>query len=163
MKASEPIILIDNDQAWLETLSEYLQDKGFFVETAEGPLTGLQRLEAEDIHVAVIDFEMPEMNGLELLRAIRERRHFTVVLLLSSEEDPRLAERARQAGAQAFLSKTMKPNLLLRELVQILTVCLTLAAMWKALIEHFDRLLPAPEPERRPLLLPWFRGNPELN
>src|SRR5262245_1369057 len=103
MVASKPILLIDNDQAWLETLSEYLQDRGFGGPTAQAPSEGIEVLDSDDIRGAVVDFEMPEMNGLELLREIRRRDKALVVLLLSSEEDPSIPEQARAEGAQGFL------------------------------------------------------------
>src|SRR5262245_57766590 len=98
MKATPPVVLIDDDRGWLDTLSGYLRGKGFDVWTARGARPGLAVLEEHDASVAVIDFEMPDMNGLELLREIRERGQHVAVLLLSSEEDPRVAARALEMG-----------------------------------------------------------------
>jgi CheY-like chemotaxis protein len=89
--------------------------------TADRPQLGSALLEkCEGIRAVVIDFRMPEMDGLELLRQIRRRRHLPV-LLLSSEDDPALAARALAEGARAFLSKTTAPRLLLARLRQLLT------------------------------------------
>src|SRR5262249_11565564 len=63
MMTAPEILLIDDDRVWLQTLAEFLQDRGFRVWTAEGPRPGQTLLEEHDVLVAVIDFEMPEMNG----------------------------------------------------------------------------------------------------
>src|SRR5437879_3858406 len=81
MNATPQILLIDDNRAWLETLSEYLRDRGFAVRTADRPSRGLAILEKDDVRVVILDFELPEMDGLELLRQIRRRRPVPVLLL----------------------------------------------------------------------------------
>jgi DNA-binding NarL/FixJ family response regulator len=108
------ILLIDDDRAWLETLSEYLQTKGFATRTSDDPARGLKLLEDSAITLAVIDYHMPGMNGLELLRRLREHRPQVTVFLLSNAEEPFLAQRALAEGARAFLSKAAAPRLLAR-------------------------------------------------
>lgn len=144
MKATPQVVLIDDDRNWLETLSEYLQDKGFDVCTARGARPGLEVLEDNDFSVAVIDFQMPEMNGLELLQEIRERGRHVAVLLLTSEEDPRLATRALELGAQAFLSKNQAPRKLLPKLMALLAAAAVEAILARILAGRPDNLLPPP-------------------
>jgi DNA-binding NarL/FixJ family response regulator len=120
MKASARIALVDDNRAWRETLAEYLQDKGFEVFTAENARSGLELLESKDIRTAVIDFHMGEMNGLELLLALRRRYVPVAAFLMSSDEDPTLPSRASAAGARAFLPKSVAPTAFLRMLLQLL-------------------------------------------
>jgi DNA-binding response OmpR family regulator len=122
MNGSSPILLIDDDPAWLKTLADCLEHEGFAVRTADRPQAGLALLEkAGAVRAVVIDFRMPEMNGLELLRQIRQRRRHLPVLLLSGEDDPALAARALAQGARAFLCKTTAPRVLLTRLLRLLT------------------------------------------
>jgi DNA-binding response OmpR family regulator len=122
MNASSAILLIDDDPAWLETLADCLRHEGLAVRTADRPQLGLALLEASDaIGAVVIDFRMPEMDGLELLRQIRRRRRHLPVVLLSGEDDPALAARALAEGARAFLPKPTAPRVLLARLRQLLT------------------------------------------
>jgi len=144
MSASVQILLIDDDRAWRETVSEYLRDQGFAVATAEGPRPGQALLEQADPLVAVIDYQMPEMDGLQLLRRLRRRRRDLSVLLLSSEENPALAARALDEGALAFLSKNTPPRQLLRKLLQLLVGALIEATMRRLLARRDARLLPSP-------------------
>jgi DNA-binding NtrC family response regulator len=120
MDTRRRIALIDDDRAWLDTLAEFLQDRGFHVRTAQGARSGLALLDEFDVATAVIDFRMPDMDGLQLLRRLRRNRPDLDVLLLSGEEDPQLESRALAEGAVAFLSKGNAPALLLRQLLQVL-------------------------------------------
>jgi DNA-binding response OmpR family regulator len=121
MNAPSSILLIDDDPTWLETLADCLRHEGLSVRTADRPRLGLALLDRSDaLGAVVIDFRMPEMDGLELLRQIRKRRRHVPVLLLSGEEDPALAARALAQGARAFLCKTTAPRVLLSRLRQLL-------------------------------------------
>jgi hypothetical protein len=66
------------------------------------------------------------------------------VLLLSSEEDPRVATRALEEGASAFLSKNLAPGLLLRKLQQFLTAAILEAAVLRILHRCRNHLLLPP-------------------
>jgi CheY-like chemotaxis protein len=138
------IILIDDDLTWLQTVADFLQDRGFQVRTALGPRLGLRLLEDPAALVAVVDFQMPEMTGLDVLRALRKRGRHLPVLVVSSEEDPALARQVLEAGAVAFLSKNSPPRLLLRKLLQFLAAALVEEILGRVLLGRWDRLLPAP-------------------
>jgi CheY-like chemotaxis protein len=118
--ATLPILLIDDDRAWLETLADYLREKGFATQTAHDPHQGLAWVEEHGGALAIIDFQMPGMDGLELLRHLRQRHPHLTVLMMSSEEEPSLARQALAEGARAFVAKTAVPLALLRILRQAL-------------------------------------------
>ncbi|HEY1861448.1 MAG TPA: response regulator, partial [Gemmataceae bacterium] len=99
MDTRRRIALIDDDRAWLDTLAEYLQDRGYNVRTALGARSGLALLDEFDVAAAVIDFRMPDMDGLQLLRRLRQKRQDLDVLMLSGEDDPQLKSRALAEGA----------------------------------------------------------------
>src|SRR5262245_62533471 len=107
MTANATILLVDDNRAWRETLAEVLRDQGFEVYTAEGPRAGQALLDERDMLAAVIDYQMPEMDGLEWLADLRGR---LPVLMLSSEDDPSVAEQALAEGALAFLPKSLSPR-----------------------------------------------------
>ena len=67
------IILIDDDRCWLESLSEYLQRKGFSVLAAANPAEGLALLKDNDISLVICDYNLPGMTGLDLVRSIRQK------------------------------------------------------------------------------------------
>jgi DNA-binding response OmpR family regulator len=136
------LALIDDNRAWLETLAEYLRDRGYGVETALGGRRGLKLLERGGIGLAVIDFHMPDLDGMELLDLLQRRRLHVDVLLMSSDDDPTLPRRVRAAGAAAFLSKNTAPALLLPRLTQTLSLVLRDMALRPAARSPWDRWLP---------------------
>lgn len=151
MNASPSIVLIDDDRAWLETLTDFLEGKGFQVRTAQEGRHGLALLEAREAGLAIIDFHLPGLDGLELLRRVRGR-HDLSILMLSSDDDPALPARALAEGARAFLPKTLAPGRLLRALLEVVTAALP--APW-------ERLLPVPV--RLYLPMPRSRFDPRRN
>jgi DNA-binding response OmpR family regulator len=151
MTASPRLALIDDDRAWLDTLAEYLRDRGYGVETALGGKRGLNLLERGGIGLAVIDFHMPDLDGLELLNHLRQRRLNVDVLLMSSDDDPTLPRRVRAAGAAGFLSKNAAPALLLPSLTRTLAKVLRDMALRSPARSPWDRLLPMPRPAA-----PWL-------
>ncbi len=154
MSASRRVALIDDDRAWLETLAEYLSDRGYGVETALGGRRGLRLLERGGIGLAVVDFHMPDLDGVELLRQLRRRRLNVDVLLMSSDDDPALPRRVLREGASAFLSKNEPPGFLLRALTRTLADVLAEMARRPAALSPWDRFLPAPRPAEPWPLLP---------
>lgn len=151
MNANREILLIDDNPTWRDTLADFLRSRGFAVQTAGQGDTGLELLVQCKPQLAVIDFQMPGLNGLELLRALRRTGTRVNVLLLSSEDDPELPARALAEGARAFLSKTLPPSELLKTL---LTTLSALAAAAETANLPPDRRLPVPVPRRRNWLVP---------
>jgi DNA-binding response OmpR family regulator len=137
------IALIDDDRSWLEVLAEYLQRKGFRVYTASDPAEGLALLRENSIPLAVCDYDMPGMDGLELVRTLHGQRANVAVLMVSNEEEPALANRALAEGARGFLPKTGSPTQLLRKLRQILAD-LEQDRLSTSTLHLWQRLLPSP-------------------
>jgi len=146
------VALIDDDRVWLETLADCLRDRGFEVQTALGGTRGLDLLDHGEIGLAVVDFHMPDLDGMELLRHLRRRRRNVDVLLMSSDDDPTLPQRALAEGAAGFLTKSQSPRQLLRSLIQTLTHTLAEIEARPQFISRWDRFLPVPR--RREVWLP---------
>jgi DNA-binding response OmpR family regulator len=157
------VALIDDDRLWLETLAECLRDCGFAVQTALGGTRGLDLLDHGVIGLAVVDFHMPDLDGMELLRHLRRRRMNVDVLLMSSDDDPTLPQRAISEGAAGFLTKSQAPRQLLRSLVQSLTTTLAEIEARPQFVSRWDRFLPVPR--RRDIWLPilWSPVDPGQN
>ncbi len=111
------IALIDDDPAWADTLVEYLGGKGFEARYEADPVHGLALLQREPFAVAVIDYHLPGTDGLELVRQARQRGVAVSVILVSNDDDPQLARRARAEGLQ-LLSKDAGPHVLVQVLEQ---------------------------------------------
>jgi CheY-like chemotaxis protein len=86
------ILVVDDDAALLELLVEALRDEGFLVVDAVDGVTALESLEATMVDLVIADTMMPRLDGLGLVRAMRQRanlRHLPVILI-SAVSQPNL-------------------------------------------------------------------------
>lgn len=117
------LLVVDDDAGLLRTLQILLEDEGGYrVVTASGVREALARLEQDpSIEAAIFDFALPDGDGVELLEEIRRRRIGIPVLVMTAHVNPRTRDAALSAGAQAFLTKPVDPDLLLGEISRGLT------------------------------------------
>ncbi len=119
--AGEGVLLVDDEPFVLEAAREALEQLGYRVYTATQGREALEQMEAHasEIRAVITDLVMPEMDGLHLIRAIRERWPDVPVVASSGLYGGR-AEAARQAGAHAFLHKPYTAEKLTAVLHQVL-------------------------------------------
>lgn len=105
-------VALADDQALVRAgLRALLQNLGIVVAVeAEDGHALLDKLAASPVDVVLSDVRMPGLDGIALLRALRERGDATPVLLLTTFDDSELLLRAREAGAQGFLLKDAAPG-----------------------------------------------------
>jgi two-component system response regulator AtoC len=97
------VLVVDDEPAVTFALESMLQLRG---DTAVVAHTGAEALaQLDGVDVAVTDFSMPGMDGLELLRAIRERDPSLPVILLTAHGSEKLAVRAIRSGAYEYVTK----------------------------------------------------------
>jgi DNA-binding NtrC family response regulator len=97
------VLVVDDEPAVTFALESMLQLRG---DTAVAAGSGEQALaQLEGVDVVVTDFAMPGMDGLELLRAIRERDPTLPVILLTAQGSEKLAVRAIRSGAYEYVTK----------------------------------------------------------
>ena len=99
------ILVIDDQPIVAGALAESLQSAGNQVIIAGGGEEGLAILEKVRPDAVFLDLVMPGMDGLEVLRRIRERDAHLPVVILSGWVSPETVERARQLGVADVLSK----------------------------------------------------------
>ena len=114
MSAPSKVLVVDDDAAVLRSLSRVLKVAGFSVLTAETGTDAIAALEREDLDVVVSDIAMPGMDGIELLRAIRDHSLDLPVVLLTGAPALESAINAVEYGAFKYLTKPAKDG----ELVQ---------------------------------------------
>lgn len=144
MNTLYPILVVDDDQAWLNALSEYLRQKGFSVLAAHDAGEGLALLAIHPVSVVVCDYRMPGMDGLAFIERLQQQQNHVGILMLSNEEEPTLAARALAAGAGSFAAKTLAPPSLLRQVQQLINA-VAAAATAGSTLHLWQRLLPSPQ------------------
>lgn len=101
------ILLVDDSPFVLEIARDALEAQGYQVETTDAPLECEQLLEHHRPDVLVLDIEMPQLDGLSLLKLIRgKQRHTCVVLLFSDRAHAELSAIVRASGADGGAIKT---------------------------------------------------------
>src|SRR5579864_7114197 len=111
------ILVVDDDDEFRESLSLNLMDEGFAVTTfANGP-SALDHISAgESADVILLDWRMPGMNGLEVLRELRQRGVMTPVIFLTALSDDIYEEAALAGGAVDFIDKSRRLLILVRRI-----------------------------------------------
>ncbi len=108
------VLVIDDDEANRDILSRQLQRLGFTVATANDGPQGLARLPAETFDIVLVDFMMPDMDGLDVLEAIKQdpATRDIPVLMISALDELSGVTRCIERGADDYLFKPFDPVLL---------------------------------------------------
>ncbi len=104
------ILVVDDTALIREHLRVFLEMDGFEVETAGDGRSALAALRERVFNLAITDLRMPDMNGHELLAAIRAERLPLGVLVLTGHGDTNVALDAMKAGADDFVTKPYEPD-----------------------------------------------------
>ncbi len=110
------VLLADDDPFFCEVFQKALALQGWDVEVAGDGQQALDMLCKHPYDVAVLDFKMPHLDGLEVLRAVREERVRTAILILTGYGDEEMSFQAGRMGAQKFLNKPILPLDLVAEI-----------------------------------------------
>ncbi len=111
------IVLVDDDDLFRESLGLNLVDEGFDVVSFTGGASALEYFaEGGAAHVILLDWRMPGMNGLEVLRRLRRTGLATPVIFLTALSDDIYEEAALEGGAVDFIDKSRRLSILVKRL-----------------------------------------------
>ncbi len=99
------VLLVEDDRLLGESLREYLQAGGFWVDWLYDPREVMDLLETSSYDVVVIDLIMPYIRGEELIRAIREKDKETPILVLTAKQRIEDKRTCFELGADDYLTK----------------------------------------------------------
>jgi two-component system response regulator ChvI len=116
---SQVIALVDDDRNILTSVSIALQAEGFVTRVYTDPVVALKAIGENPPDLAVLDIKMPQMDGMELLRRVREGSPVPVIFLTSKDDE--LDEALGLAmGADDYISKPFSQRLLIARIRAIL-------------------------------------------
>jgi len=115
------ILIVDDSPTLRASVNFVLTGGGYNVYQADNGMAGLQMLDdlkkkGERVNLIVSDVNMPKMNGLEFLKAIKDKNSmhkFIPVIILTTEREDTLKQQGREYGAAGWMTKPFKPDLLL--------------------------------------------------
>jgi len=101
------IYIIDDDPATYEILNEYLESAGFRVREASDGRAGLEMMQKDSPDLALLDIQMPELDGFKLLEAMRKQKSLqdVPVLFITSLDRTNLKIKGLELGADDFIVK----------------------------------------------------------
>ncbi len=103
----QTVLTVDDSRTMRDMLRVTLEESGYRVIQAADGLLGLEALDSETPDVIVTDINMPNLDGFGFIEAVRKERRFAGVpiLVLTTESDQALKDRARRAGATGWITK----------------------------------------------------------
>jgi DNA-binding NtrC family response regulator len=108
--AAGNILIVDDDPDVQEVLKDRLESLGYRAVPAVTGRQGLELLDKESPQMVFLDIELPDMNGLEALKAIRKRQNDVAVVIITAYGSIERAVQAMKDGAYDFISKPLKPG-----------------------------------------------------
>lgn len=116
------ILLIDDDAEYCSLLNDYLELNSISLVCAHDGHQGLERLEASTFDLILLDMFLPDINGLDVLRRIRQRPSAPVIMLSAhNEETDRII--ALEIGADDYVPKAFSSRELLARIRAVLRRC----------------------------------------
>lgn len=103
------ILIVEDDQSIAELQRDYLEMSGFSVEICNDGKTGLRNIENGDYDLLILDIMLPGMDGLEILRRIRDTQDIPI-LLVSAKKEEIDKIRGLGLGADDYLTKPFSPS-----------------------------------------------------
>jgi CheY-like chemotaxis protein len=129
---STRVLVVDDERFFREAIREVLEGDGITCRLAQNAAEALEAASDPAIGVAVLDIQLPDRSGLEVLRALRERRPELRVVMLSAHTDQEYVLEALRLGACDYLAKPLHEEEM-RLSVRRALDSFALAARWNAL------------------------------
>lgn len=115
MIMAKKILAVDDSPTVRQMLRFTLQDAGYEVVEAVDGRDALAKLAGESVHMLITDLNMPQLDGIGLIREVRKdpaNRYLPIVMLTTESQESKKSE-GRAAGASGWIVKPFKPEQLL--------------------------------------------------
>jgi len=114
------VLLANEQESWHQAVSGLLEPQGVQTVSAHNGREALDLIERTPIHAAVLDVQMPQLGGLQVIRLLRELHKATPTILVASHLTNHLLHEALGMQVFSVLSKPVDFNLLLDALARVL-------------------------------------------
>ncbi len=122
MSEKVTILVIDDEENVLLSVKKLIKSRHpeYQIEMVEDPFLGLERIEKESFHLVITDLMMPGMDGLELIKKIRQTAPELKIIMMTGYATMKTALLAMREGAQKYISKPFTRDELLTAVNTIL-------------------------------------------
>jgi len=107
------ILIVDDDKTIRKSITTVLEEKGYLVDTAENGRAAIRKSEKEVYNLALIDIRLPDMDGVQLLTALKETTPKMVKIIITGYPSLQNAVEAVNKGADGYIVKPIKMGELL--------------------------------------------------
>ncbi|HUT67407.1 MAG TPA: response regulator [Dehalococcoidales bacterium] len=114
MNDEPTILVVDDNEDLLETFAMILKRRGFYVETASNGASAVNKFKEQDFDVTLMDIVMPEMNGVEAFRKIKETHPEASIILMTAYSDEDLLQSAKDEGVRRIIQKPIRIEQLIK-------------------------------------------------
>ena len=102
---AQKVLLVDDEQDFLDIMAERMTNRGMEVTTTTSAPKALEMIEAESYDAIILDFMMPEMNGLDTIKAIKAKKPELQIILLTGQATLEKGVEAMRLGAMDVMEK----------------------------------------------------------
>jgi two-component system chemotaxis response regulator CheY len=116
------VLIVDDSRSIRELLTSVLAGAGYKVTSANDGQEGLDTAQTSEFDLVITDINMPQMNGFELLKSLRQLPDyaFKPILILTTEFSQDMKMRGKEAGATGWMVKPFDPEKLIDIIKRIL-------------------------------------------
>ncbi len=128
------ILIVDDDESILSVLERFFSLKeGVKVMVEKNPLKAIEKVEKEKVHIMLLDIQMPEMDGIEVLRRVKAKDPLVQVIMITAYSTIERVIRAFEYGASDFVLKPFKS---LDYLWSIVEISILKIKRWKGILKE---------------------------
>jgi DNA-binding NtrC family response regulator len=99
------VLLVDDEESFLNLVRSVLEDEGFAVEIATDGTAAINLIQARSFDLILLDIKMPRINGVEVLRFIKDNFIDTPVIMVTGVNDVKIAVECMKLGAYSYVTK----------------------------------------------------------
>lgn len=114
------ILIVDDNENIRDLISEFLCMEGYSIDIANNGIEAFRKTLINKYSLIILDLQMPKMNGLDALKAIRINLPTIPVIIISGIRDKALIQEARESGADDYLAKPFAVNDLVKKVKQLI-------------------------------------------
>ncbi|WP_143961859.1 response regulator [Litoribacter populi] len=107
------ILIVEDDVVFCKLLTRFLTKNNYTTNDAQSAKQAFELLKEHTFDLAILDYRLPDENGLSILESIKENNKVSKVILITRYGDQEVANKAIDLGADAYVSKPINPDELL--------------------------------------------------
>ena len=133
------ILVLDDEKVFRDEIKEFLENEGFSVFLADRPSKGFEVLKTTEIDILILDLKLPEMDGLTVLKNVKEQYPTIEVIMITGHGDMDAVIQAMRLGAVEFFTKPFR-LLDMRAAIQRTKRYITLQSQYKEINQTYNLL-----------------------